>query len=299
MVILVVIIICTVLLLSGAFRSGTYMSVGASNPISQYKTIEDLRRNTSFDFIVPKLIVESEIEYLNNYMGQLVEIKTADIVFRATRFVDYNADISGDYNTYFIDNKYINSDGSVYVRYRSNNDSVIISIVYDGISYSIQKNAYITEDEAFKLIGIDRDGLMDFTEEHSDKIEDTDENSIASNDEVSGISNNEIIFKRFENSDMGVSFMVPGTTGEIMAVYTDNTLNLLLHNELLCIISYYSDGYNISEYTDYGLIEIDNNYLIRYVLKLSDKFDVGTVQYRDCMTFIDNIEVIKDTFKIQ
>lgn len=291
--ILAVLFILAGIIFSISYKNGFNLNQ-TSNPMSEYDTIADLEKAVNFDFQVPAIVGNASNKKMFNYMGQMVEIQSDDIIFRAAPFIDYNADISGVYDNFSTDNKYISEDESVWVRYRLNEKNTIISLKIGDIAYSILFNKPINEEEAFEMAGINTSSLKPFIED-TEKVENkTDDKEDTNNTESKTDETSELMFRKYENSSLGISFMIPDVQSKVMEVDTENTVAVMLKNSAVFVIEYYKNGYKTEEFNGYTLQCIDENYLIRYVV--NNPFDKGTQEYLDYYTLIENMDTIVSTF---
>ena len=95
------------------------------NPLKQVNDgdLSQLYRDAKFEFILPNIVTDGTFGDLisaETVAGTIVQIKMEHASFWATPFINYDADPSGDYNEYPIDNRFITEDKTFYIRYRTN-----------------------------------------------------------------------------------------------------------------------------------------------------------------------------------
>lgn len=297
-------IICVMLVLAAIlfglqYKNG-FNGASTTNPMSSYDSIADLQRSVNFEFQIPAIVSNGKNLKLFNYLGSMVEIQSDDFTFRAAPFVADGADVSGDYSTYNIDKEYIDESGSIKVRYRSNEQSTLINLTMLDMSYSIKFNAVLDEIKAFEQFGINTAGLVPYNkseiieeDNHSsdgDKLEKTED----TNEKINTPDNNELTFRIFEDKDMGISFMIPSIVSDITGVYSNNQLAIMLGNKVVFVIEYYEDGYSADRFNGFTLKEINESYLIRYII--NNEFEKDSQLYKDYYTLIENIDTVANTF---
>lgn len=252
----------------------------SNNPTSTYNSITQLQNSVNYDFMVPNIISDDGILEMRNIMGSMVEIRTNNLLFRAAPFVAYNVEPSGDYTKYNIDNRYINEDGTLYVRYRTDGDKItIITIKMENIAYSIEYNYYTTEDEGLHNLGINIAEMKPITLEELqiDKTDTEEENA-----------DTDISFKQY-NSKTGISFLIPEINGNVTEYNTEKSFNLVVNGSLVLMIQSL-DSVNIEDIPEENRIELDNKYVLRYNLT-PDSEDA------DYLLVVNNIDTIANTFK--
>ena len=288
--IIIIFVILGVLFVFG-WKSGFQMQ-SAQSVNKEYSTIQELINHTSFDFIIPNNIANDTLVSTRSIMGNMVEIETMNYLFRAAPFIAYNVEPSGDYTKTEVDNRYINSDETLYVRYRAEGNKTLVTLKIDNVAYSIIYNTYVDENKALTELGINKDEMEIF--EYTPEM-DKENSETNINDDTSQLgdgtddSSKNISFRLFESDEMNVQFMIPETDASITEVCSGNSLSILMNMELAFTIEYYEpkeDGtntYDLSQFTG-GCIELGDGYLLRY-LDTQDNI------------IINNIDIIASTFK--
>lgn len=282
-----------------SFRSGINLQ-GAKNPVSDFSSIADLQKSVSFSFLVPTVISEEENLEMHNYSGSMVEIKAVEsgIIFRAAPFISNDADVSGDYREYETDNIYHNEIGEI-TRFREDTEyGTIVNITTNSIAYSISFDKAISEDEAYRILGIEKNNLIpgNVTEEESNQTENISKDNTGNTENTESNTSDDVTFSIFENSESNMKFMLPNVESKITDVYSNNTLTLLLQDKLLFAIEYYPNGYDTSSFVNQELITLDDTHILRYIV--NNDFEESTQEYNDYEAMMQNIETIADTFNV-
>lgn len=296
-----IIIMCILGILAAVGYKDGFKLQSNSNVDRQYNSIEELKNNTTFDFIIPNIVFQSQFISCRNIMGSMIEIKTSEYTFRAAKFINYNVEPSGNYTKTDIDNRYINEDESLYVRFRSSIDTNIITLKIQDIMYSIEYNTQIDEGDALSNLGININELQKFDIENyssNKEIDNANNNILDSNTE-------DLSYKVYKSEDLNVSFMIPIIDG-ISIIEGTNTISIVVDTKpLISIIHYELDSNgdkttNIEEFKD-NYKEIDDEYVLVCMDNIEDTTsDTGdnTENIRMALNNIDTIaNTIIDTFK--
>lgn len=210
--------------------NGGLGGIQMKNPIKQLDghDLTPLYKDATFDFILPNMVVDGEFGDLisaETVAGTIVQIKMEHASFWATPFVDYNADPSGDYNTYAIDNRYINNDGSIYLRYRTNEvDKTLLLIKIQSVVYSIVMDEYYKEEDIVPKFGINISELDEFTGAPiSEPVNDTN-TEIEENQTI----NTNVSYTQYTNKNFGVQFMIPETEDKIEFIEINESDTVIL-----------------------------------------------------------------------
>ena len=135
-----------------------------SNSLGEYDNIQELVKNTYFNFQVPEEFVEEDSEYTYKNIGnQMVEISNASEIFRAARFIDEGADVTGNYEEFTEDNAY-NVKGNTAIKYlrirrETGTNKVVVNYHTGDISYGIEYINGITDEEILDVLGLSEENL--------------------------------------------------------------------------------------------------------------------------------------------
>lgn len=318
-------------LLLGIYYKNSGSNAQQSNPMKEYESLSALQKSLGFDFKIPNIVRDSMDKSgskLFNYSNMLAEVVTDDLTFRAAEFIAYDADISGDYNKYEVDNQFINSDESLWVRYRSNEtDATIVSLKMNNIAYSIKFNTLIDEENTFKLLGITEEvfetmevfeldkqtGINTGTVKGSIKSDGRDEQSETgkqseANDnkdvdipeDEKNKKDNEVLYVEYVSDKLGISLLIPKTSEEIVEVYTEDvekaSSTFMIHGNVAFNITRYYDWIVDENTGNKNSIQLDKNSELNYIV--DNPFDRNTEQYNDFDILIKNIDKVAKSFEL-
>ena len=317
----ILVIIFIVLLMGKSYQQGGSMN-SVTNPMTSYSSLAELQKSVNFKFRVPSIVAKAENIEMFNYSGSMIEIKSDRINFRAARFIDAKADVSGDYNEYATDIWYKSKEAepegvNTLVRYRTDGKNTLVNISDGSIAYSVKINEFMSEADALSALSIDITKLTTFdsseldsketnTESSDDSVKDeikntesetndtVDKNSGSNNEEVS-TEDEQLTFRVFKNDDLGISFMLPNTPNELKGVYSNNQLAMMLEDKVVFVVEYYEDGYSNTEFNGYQVVRLNDSYVIRYIV--NNTFDKNSQLYKDYNTVTENISTLASTFQ--
>lgn len=268
------------------------------NPLKQVNDgdLSQLYRDAKFEFILPNIVTDGTFGDLisaETVAGTIVQIKMEHASFWATPFINYDADPSGDYNEYPIDNRFITEDKTFYIRYRTNQiNKTLLLIKWDSVVYSLVMDSYSSQEELLPKFGIEIGNFVEFT---PDMIEDEQSEIPDSTNESNVISSSNDSFKLFSNENLRIQFMIPETSSNVEAIQTKDS------DTGLTILSFMCDGgvvFQLRQVMSTDSIE-DN----RITSRLSDNWVIDKlgVSLEDATEsqkiLINNIDTIASTFK--
>lgn len=196
------------------------------NPLKQVNDgdLSQLYRDAKFEFILPNIVTDGTFGDLisaETVAGTIVQIKMEHASFWATPFINYDADPSGDYNEYPIDNRFITEDKTFYIRYRTNQiNKTLLLIKWDSVVYSLVMDSYSSQEELLPKFGIEIGNFVEFT---PDMVEDEQSEIPDSTNESNVISSSNDSFKLFSNENLRIQFMIPETSSNVEAIQTKDS----------------------------------------------------------------------------
>ena len=226
---LLVLVITSILvvLMVVSFKQGIQ---GKSDYISETSNLGKIQQEVSFEVILPDILYNEKNLKSTNIMGQIVEIRNNNLIFKASHFIDVNADVLGIYDKLAEDYKYTveDSSGVTFFRYRNSTKQVLINWVRNETSYGLILDKVISIDEAKEIVGI---GNSKFTEY--------------------GVEVDEEISTEYEIIDLaGLKFKKPEGI-ELKAQYiADEAVVYTVDNNLVLVIAYKNLDKYISTYGD-------------------------------------------------
>ena len=268
------------------------------NPLKQVNDgdLSQLYRDAKFEFILPNIVTDGTFGDLisaETVAGTIVQIKMEHASFWATPFINYDADPSGDYNEYPIDNRFITEDKTFYIRYRTNQiNKTLLLIKWDSVVYSLVMDSYSSQEELLPKFGIEIGNFVEFT---PDMIEDEQSEIPDSTNESNVISSSNDSFKLFSNENLRIQFMIPETSSNVEAIQTKDS------DTGLTILSFMCDGgvvFQLRQVMSTDSIE-DNGITSRLSDNwVIDKLGVSLENATESQKIlIHNIDTIASTFK--
>ena len=268
--------IMLVLLIVMSFKQGIQ---GKSDYISETSDINKIQQEVTFEIIIPDILYNEKNLKITNIMGQIVEVKNDNLIFKASPFIDVNADVLGIYDKLAEDYKYSveSSNGITYFRYRNSTKQVLINWVRNDTSYGLILDKVISIDEAKEIVGIGSSKLTEYGMEVVEEI--SNEYEIL---ELAGLK-----FKKPDGLELKPQYI----SDEAVIYTVDDTLVL--------VIAYKNLDKYISTYGNNSEIKNINNSIIIY--RTLDNIDSTSESLSDnyykFVTDIDNfvtsIEVIE------
>lgn len=268
------------------------------NPLKQVNDgdLSQLYRDAKFEFILPNIVTDGTFGDLisaETVAGTIVQIKMEHASFWVTPFINYDADPSGDYNEYPIDNRFITEDKTFYIRYRTNQiNKTLLLIKWDSVVYSLVMDSYSSQEELLPKFGIEIGNFVEFT---PDMIEDEQSEIPDSTNESNVISSSNDSFKLFSNENLRIQFMIPETSSNVEAIQTKDS------DTGLTILSFMCDGgvvFQLRQVMSTDSIE-DNGITSRLSDNwVIDKLGVSLENATESQKIlINNIDTIASTFK--
>lgn len=268
------------------------------NPLKQVNDgdLSQLYRDAKFEFILPNIVTDGTFGDLisaETVAGTIVQIKMEHASFWATPFINYDADPSGDYNEYPIDNRFITEDKTFYIRYRTNQiNKTLLLIKWDSVVYSLVMDSYSSQEELLPKFGIEIGNFVEFT---PDMIEDEQSEIPDSTNESNVISSSNDSFKLFSNENLRIQFMIPEISSNVEAIQTKDS------DTGLTILSFMCDGgvvFQLRQVMSTDSIE-DNGITSRLSDNwVIDKLGVSLENATESQKIlINNIDTIASTFK--
>lgn len=268
------------------------------NPLKQVNDgdLSQLYRDAKFEFILPNIVTDGTFGDLisaETVAGTIVQIKMEHASFWATPFINYDADPSGDYNEYPIDNRFITEDKTFYIRYRTNQiNKTLLLIKWDSVVYSLVMDSYSSQEELLPKFGIEIGNFVEFT---PDMVEDEQSEIPDSTNESNVISSSNDSFKLFSNENLRIQFMIPETSSNVEAIQTKDS------DTGLTILSFMCDGgvvFQLRQVMSTDSIE-DNGITSRLsdnwvIDKLGVSLESATESQK---ILINNIDTVASTFK--
>ena len=268
------------------------------NPLKQVNDgdLSQLYRDAKFEFILPNIVTDGTFGDLisaETVAGTIVQIKMEHASFWATPFINYDADPSGDYNEYPIDNRFITEDKTFYIRYRTNQiNKTLLLIKWDSVVYSLVMDSYSSQEELLPKFGIEIGNFVEFT---PDMVEDEQSEISDSTNESNVISSSNDTFKLFSNENLRIQFMIPETSSNVEAIQTKDS------DTGLTILSFMCDGgvvFQLRQVMSTDSIE-DNGITSRLsdnwvIDKLGVSLESATESQK---ILINNIDTVASTFK--
>lgn len=268
------------------------------NPLKQVNDgdLSQLYRDAKFEFILPNIVTDGTFGDLisaETVAGTIVQIKMEHASFWATPFINYDADPSGDYNEYPIDNRFITEDKTFYIRYRTNQiNKTLLLIKWDSVVYSLVMDSYSSQEELLPKFGIEIGNFVEFT---PDMVEDEQSDIPDSTNESNVISSSNDSFKLFSNENLRIQFMIPETSSNVEAIQTKDS------DTGLTILSFMCDGgvvFQLRQVMSTDSIE-DNGITSRLTDNwVIDKLGVSLESATESQKIlINNIDTVASTFK--
>jgi len=290
----IAILVAVILLIGTIFTvqfTGGFKGINNSNPLKNTNgDLSRLYKDANFDFMLPNIVTDGTFGSLisaETVAESLVQIEMEKATFWAAPFISYDADPSGDYNKYEIDNQYITSDKSFYIRYRTNTlDKTLLMIKWDSVVYSISMNYYVSQEDILPKFGIDISNFVEYTPDMVDNQQ-TDNTDTNSND----IENKDIMYTTYKNSELNVQFMLPVINGKLETVVSreNSTISIMVNSKLMVMLQYKDNIYNIDT-------ELETKLLGNWVMVVLPDMD-GEELDEDQIILKNSIETIASTFK--
>ena len=266
------------------------------NPLKQVNDGDLSQLYRDAKFILPNIVTDGTFGDLisaETVAGTIVQIKMEHASFWATPFINYDADPSGDYNEYPIDNRFITEDKTFYIRYRTNQiNKTLLLIKWDSVVYSLVMDSYSSQEELLPKFGIEIGNFVEFT---PDMVEDEQSEISDSTNESNVISSSNDSFKLFSNENLRIQFMIPETSSNVEAIQTKDS------DTGLTILSFMCDGgvvFQLRQVMSTDSIE-DNGITSRLsdnwvIDKLGVSLESATESQK---ILINNIDTVASTFK--
>lgn len=249
----------------------------------EYADIDKLVKSVSYDIVIPDYVLDyckgNEV-HAENIMGQVIQIDCQEFAFKASYFMDDNADILGLYERADIDNKYSvtsNNNGIHYFRFRTGYkdypNTTLINWNTDETTHGIMLANIITEDEALSLIGLSREDIKDYTSENIELDAEVETTNILVNTYVVGD---------------GIEISLPEFDKEVSVIDNSTFASFYVDSKLLFILEY--SGIDSEIDASYSVYNADN-ICIKYM-------DIEDENDNNYTLFKNNILDIKDSIKI-
>lgn len=169
------------------FSEGGSLFNRPGNPTNEYSSLSQLEDSVDFEFQVPAIVGNGEVQSMKSYMNTMVEIVTDRLTFRAAEWIDYPVDLNGDYLEYDIDNEYESEDGRIWVRYKAieGDNYASVNMKIDNTAYSIRFNSFRSESDAMTDLGINLASMKSVDRVIKDDSNESDgENESSSNEDM-------------------------------------------------------------------------------------------------------------------
>lgn len=248
------------------------------NGIKTYNSIDELLKNSSMEIEIPDYIMKNSNSEttIKSTMGQLIEIANKGFVLKITTFIDYNADPLGLYENCGIDNKYnVESNNTLidFVRYRVGYGQyphcTIINWKNNNTAYGLMLADKLAEDEALKILNINKADCTEYIENENSTVEDIEENTV-----------------KYTLGDK-ISLELPEITSSVSN--TDNgSSSLFFIDDKLILMIVYNNIEMMNEVEDnQNEVIVDENIRIRYLKE--NPFKIESNAYNDYETIINNM----------
>ena len=263
-----------ILLEIGAFRINK-----TTNNIVKYTSVSEAIDSVKFEVTVPDFVLDVKNTECRVVNGVFFEIGSEEIVFKASEFIDYNADPLALYNISEVDEKYTVKESTIhYFRYRIGYENMgnctIVNWVQGDTSYGLILNSIYKKDELFNMLGINKNNIMNYEE---------------------SLETEQCI--EYDTILIGNKFTIniPTFKTSFKTVDLDGYTICYLDNTKVFVLIY--DDYNIDSNTFGGQSEvtIDSGVILRYLSE--NPFDIDTMAYIDYNTFICTIDNIIDSIE--
>ena len=277
--VLIFITLVTTSLFLYAYASGAKGPEGSY--FKEYTDINKLVDSVTYKIDIPEYVVNyssnNEV-HAENIMGQIIQIDCSEFAFKASRYLNNDADILGLYNKAETDNRYNileNDRGIHYFRYRVGYkdypNTTLINWNTEETAHGIMLAYIITEDEALDFIGLNKAKLTDI---HSEQTNNT-------------VIENSILTESYIVGD-NVQIKLPKFNSNISIIDNGTYASFYIDNELLFILEYTGVDSGIEAF--YSIYNA-NNICIKYMNK-------GHDANNDYNLFKNNILEIKDSITI-
>ena len=295
----VLLILITLLTISGATSGMTGSSNSSYDGIKEYRSIKELVENTPFSVNMPNFVYEYDGKIINatSTMGQVIEVDTGNFVFKASQLISYNADILGMYEDtekdymYTVDN---NDSGIKFIRYRLEypdyEHCTIINWCTDTSTQGLIFGNILTEDEILDIFGIDKEQLHETSRE---EIAATEGNEI---DTVEETAETDIEYDKYTLGNK-VTVEIPKFASSINVI-DENGIAMFYVDKVLTFVIIYND-YDIQTdaFSGQEEVELTNGVVLKY--RAENPFDHNHIDYDNYENFLGNIEHIKQTIILE
>lgn len=277
------IIAMILLMLTFMLMASDHRNESESNKTDSYKTLAEAQKHTTMDLTIPSGIDTSNILEIRNVMGQIIELRSEHYVLKAALFMNINADPMGLYEKSEVDSKYTVSNSDItFLRYRTGykgyENCTIINWCNKTTYLGIMLDSIITEQDAIKMMGLDKANLSEYTE---DVAGDT-ANIVSNTDNMNWVQH------KINNEN--ISVYLPELKSVVRSVDLDG-YSILFLNDTRCIVVIYSDyALDTDVFGGKGKIDIDEHTRLNYLTE--NEFEAGTDEYRDYELILQNIDII-------
>lgn len=274
----VVLSLALCLLFIMGYKEGISTDVKTSS-IKEYNDIQELQKSLTYEIDIPDIVLEQDIQRIQCTLGQITEIDSMYLVFKAAIFIDVHADPLGLYEQASVDNEYSvedNEKGITYVRYRQQYPEymhcTLLNWSTSSMSYALLIDNMVDLQEAVGLIGLTPDMLSEI-----------ENNTVSGND----ISSDNFDMTWYDISN-NIKIELPQFNSEYNIDDKDGLSICYLDGEILFVVIYDKQLMTENTFGGEGEVELGPDLIIRYPNE--NPFNKESLPYNYYNKFIDTIE---------
>ena len=258
----------------GAMKDGM-TTTKSSKVIDNVSSINDLQRKVNFKLDVPSYVTDTKDKLqIEVVAGQIAQINTEKFVFKASYFVDNDADILGLYEKSKTEKKYNVNDSDIkYFKYRQGYkdypNCTLLNWCTDETTYGLMIEDDISFEKALDIIGIDKKNISE--------VKDTESTESTDNTEL----------KEYKLTD-NLSIDMPEFKQEIRVEDLGDQVAVYAGNALLFVAAVNNAEVDLGPSDDASVIDAGNGTKIYY--NKDNTYDPGTDDYSDYELWLSTID---------
>lgn len=258
----------------GAMKDGM-TTTKSSKAVDNVSSINDLQRKVNFKLDVPSYVTDTKDKLqMEVVAGQIAQINTDKFVFKASYFVDNDADILGLYEKSKTEKKYNVNDSDIkYFKYRQGYkdypNCTLLNWCTDETTYGLMIEDDISFEKALDIIGIDKKNISE--------VNDTESTESTDNTEL----------KEYKLTD-NLSIDMPEFKQEIRVEDLGDQVAVYAGNALLFVVAVNNAEVDLGSSDDASVIDAGNGTKIYY--NKDNTYDPGTDDYSDYELWLSTID---------
>ena len=291
-----ILVVMTGLLYLGQLNSASTIS---SNMLKLSKGVEQLRQTVNFSFNVPKVLLDEKNLIFNSVGGQLAEIDSNTIKFKAAKLINDNADVTGNYSKYKIDNQYDISGNTVIksLRIRTNSDKLssmdkaVVNYTTGNIVYSLEINRHCTYTDILDMLELTDGQIKPKSIEKA-----TVANTVNSPSSGTITSGSDVSYDVYQIPSLGCTIRLPKTLSTIKTVEGNSGFKYVAFLISGKVILDIEENNYIKYNTDTSKYEsLKGGYTLKYFK--TNPFDNNTADHNSYEDITHSMTFIVNSFK--